>query len=158
MNYLPTHEETVLAERVARYGIGDLNPGELAAYTAIRSRTVTVWHVGSNEAGYLPNDPESVTHTLNYPDAVAAYADMLSSAADDYLPGFECACTDTELCEYCSTDACARGMVKDDVPFVSRSTAGRNLSHWINIDSRRIEFWLTSETMTYGAFIDGYAA
>lgn len=128
----------------------------------VRTLTVTVWHIGSNIAGYLPASVESVTHVLDYVDAVDAYRSMLESAADDYASHVECDCEaeNGESCEYHSTDGCAQSMINDGVPSGlwrgQTADVERNISHWINIDNQRVEFWLTRESMTYGAFVSGY--
>lgn len=128
----------------------------LQLLTYVRAQSITVWHVGNNEAGYLPTDPESVTHMVSYRNAIAAYTDLLDAAADNWAANetlCECGAEAAELCEYCSTKACAASMIADDVRTLP---ADQEISHSIIICERRIEFWMRSETMTYGRYVDEY--
>lgn len=124
----------------------------LAAY--VRAQTVSVWHIGSNVAGFLPD--ADVSHTLSYADACAQYAERLMDASSHYSSG-TCECDADATCDMHSTEACASAMVADDVPSRYSYGAPRELAHHILTDSHgRVEFWLTRESMTYASFLADY--
>jgi hypothetical protein len=135
----------------------------LLAY--VRAVPVTVWTVGENDAGYLP-EGES-TAFMRFDDAVTAYVDMVREAPDALTTARDAGdcsadalCGDPELlsdesCEYHDLSAVVGAYLTDDAPYVNRP-APASLS--LRPDSRVTprEYWLTETMMTYGEYLDQY--
>ncbi|MET0418350.1 MAG: hypothetical protein ABW022_20250 [Actinoplanes sp.] len=144
--------------------IDDLGPEILIAPTNDRSDraalaallayvdavTVTVWVVGHNTVGYLPeNDP--FAFTLDYQDARTDYITYLEGAPDTL--GYDtCACfivdEDDELCDMCEMQAEVAAFIRDDLP------AKGSASLWLRPTDEPIpiNFWLDSRELTYADF------
>lgn len=122
--------------------------------TYVDAQKVTVWTVGRNTPGYLPESGPTVH--LDYADAVTAYVDMLESAAIDIEGTDECECdTDSgELCAPCSHTAHVRAYITDGgVPTVIGGRAygaESELGITLHAESRALSlaYWVNSARMT----------
>ncbi len=117
-------------------------------WRAIRGERVTVWAVGSNHAGYLPEGDVYVS--LDRSDAMMGFVARLESAADDLAQECECEPDAAELCDHCSIDAHAKSFLADE------SACEGDLSVALRPDSQPFHtiYWLIETTRT----VEDYAS
>jgi len=124
---------------------------DLLAY--VRAQVVTVFTIGRNDAGYLPDTADVAT--CEYRTALVQYDDLLRTAGERIVGECECEADGSELCDACATDACGASMASE-LPMGYRiGEPTPEFAHYINTDAvGRVEFFLHAATMTYGAFVD----
>ncbi|WP_189112232.1 hypothetical protein [Pilimelia terevasa] len=130
----------------------------LEAY--LKACKVTVWSVGQNIAGYLPQS--DIFRTLDYADALDEYRRVLTEDAPEcvaWTDECECESDDSELCELCATEALVAGYLRDDVPDSANVRYGHPAAeeHGLVISAESwagsMSYWLRRVEMTYGEFL-----
>lgn len=123
----------------------------------VNAQTVTVWTVGSNTAGYLPES--DVSQFLDYSDALTEFEDMIRDAPDGFCPdGCECDEESAEMCDHCSTDSVVSSFIRDECPSVIGSRVfgePRELSIALRPDHLPLPkvYWLARTEMTVSEYL-----
>lgn len=77
----------------------------------VNAQTVTVWAVGQNTAGYMPES--DVTYALDYSDALETFEDMILEAPERFYPEVD---TEDADDDYLRMTALVAAYIADEVP------------------------------------------
>lgn len=94
--------------------------------------TTKIYSVGHNMPGYLPDDPDSVSRTLDFDEAMDALRERIEEAREGWAGSRECAQCDDAL-EFLAGDA-AEAIRADGVSF----TIGAQV-YWIDVSTEAID-------------------